>query len=170
MTLLSAEPCLSLEENTEHYSLLPCFLSLEEGIAMESIKVADYMHRKIVTLSPKMTLTGALKVLLDNQRTGAPVVDAHGMLAGFISEQDMIKRLLSASYHNSEFSYVSDLMRIEVLTVAPDDSVVEIAQMMAQQKPKIYPVCLDGRVVGIIDRHDIMRAIYNHLSKNHNVI
>ncbi len=47
-----------------------------------------------------------------------------------------------------------------VLSVAPDDSIIELAQRMAGPKPKIYPVVDEnGLLLGTISRQDVLRAI-----------
>jgi CBS domain-containing protein len=47
----------------------------------------------------------------------------------------------------------------EVLSVAPHTSIIELADMMKVGKPKMYPVIDNGRLVGVITRRDVLRAI-----------
>ncbi|GAA4498050.1 CBS domain-containing protein [Pseudaeromonas paramecii] len=131
---------------------------------MESISVKDYMNPRPVTFGPEMGIEQAINRLLESGLTGGPVVDAQGKLVGFLSEQDCLAQGLSASYHCEQMAQVSELMRPEVLTVRPDTSIIELAQQMTQQKPKIYPVIDDGgRLIGTITRRDVLRAIQANL-------
>ena len=50
-------------------------------------------------------------------------------------------------------------MRHEVLTVTPNKSVTDLAQEMQGQKPKVYPVVEQERLVGIVTRRDVVGAI-----------
>ncbi len=50
-------------------------------------------------------------------------------------------------------------MHADVLTVSPNDSIIELADVMSGQKPKIYPVVEDGRLIGVITRRDVLNAI-----------
>jgi CBS domain-containing protein len=50
-------------------------------------------------------------------------------------------------------------MRSDVLTVSPEDSIIELAEVMSGQKPKIYPVVNNGQLVGVITRRDVLTAI-----------
>ena len=51
-------------------------------------------------------------------------------------------------------------MRTDVLSVKPQDSIIELAQLMIGQKPKIYPVIDDvGKLVGTIARRDVLYAM-----------
>ncbi|MBY6017046.1 CBS domain-containing protein [Ferrimonas balearica] len=130
---------------------------------MESVKVIDYMERHPVKLTPDTPLSSAVEMLLSKGQAGAPVVDAESHLLGFISEQDCLAKLLESSYHCDLTAKVEDVMRTDVLSTTPDDSVLSLAEMMLGQKPKIYPVVESGRVIGIIDRSRVLQAIGTHL-------
>ncbi|WP_033136426.1 CBS domain-containing protein, partial [Aeromonas finlandensis] len=93
-----------------------------------------------------------------------PVVDEKGHLIGWISEQDCIAVLLKEAYHCEQVAQVKDVMRKEVLTVGPDTSILTLAEMMMGQKPKIYPVVEEGRLIGVINRHNVMQAIHAQLT------
>ncbi|UTV26772.1 CBS domain-containing protein [Photobacterium atrarenae] len=130
---------------------------------MESLKVKDYMNTRPVTFDPKMSLSQALGKLLLSKQIGGPVVDEQRKVVGFLSEQDMIHKLLKVGYHCQDTHNVQDCMRPEVLTVTPEDSIIELADVMTGQKPKIYPVVDNGRLVGIITRRDVLTAISNQI-------
>ncbi|WP_406667155.1 CBS domain-containing protein [Gallaecimonas sp. GXIMD1310] len=130
---------------------------------MASLTIRDHMQRHPLTLEPDMPVALAVEKLLAGTQTGAPVVDKQLRLVGFVSEQDFLAKLIESSYHCELVAKVSDVMRTDVLTVGPDDSVLELGQQMTGQKPKIYPVIEDGVLVGIINRRQVLRAMDNHL-------
>ncbi|MGF1757293.1 CBS domain-containing protein [Photobacterium sagamiensis] len=134
---------------------------------MESLKVKDYMKLKPVTFDPKMSLSVALDKLLTAKQIGGPVVDEHKKVVGFLSEQDMIHRLLKVGYYCQDTDNVQDCMRSDVLTVSPEDSIIELAEIMSAQKPKIYPVVDpdNGKLVGVITRRDVLTAISNQIGE-----
>ena len=126
---------------------------------MESIKVVEHMDRHPVLLEANMSLATAVDKLLQNKKLGAPVIDSSGALVGFLSQQDCLAVMLKSSYHCDLVATVSDCMKTEVLMVTVDESVLQLAEQMLQNKPKIYPV-LDGqKVVGTIDRTAVLQAI-----------
>jgi predicted transcriptional regulator len=92
------------------------------------------------------------------------VVDSQGHLDGWVSEQDCIAVMLKEAYHCEQVAQVRDVMRKEVLAVGPDTSILDLAEMMMGQKPKIYPVVEEGRLLGVISRHDVMQAIHAQLA------
>ncbi|AJR09253.1 CBS domain-containing protein [Photobacterium gaetbulicola] len=130
---------------------------------MESLKVKDYMNVRPVTFEPKMSLSKALDKLLSSKQIGGPVVNETHHVVGFLSEQDMIHKLLKVGYYCQDTHTVEECMRPDVLTVSPEDSIIELADIMAGQKPKIYPVVDNGRLVGVITRRDVLTAISNQI-------
>ncbi len=126
---------------------------------MDSIKIRDYMDRQPVLLRANMSLATAVEKLLENNKNGAAVVDESGHLVGFLSQQDCLAVMLKSSYHCDMTSVVKDCMRSEVLFVSPDDSILQLAEQMLGAKPKIYPVVENGKVVGTINRTNVLRAM-----------
>jgi CBS domain-containing protein len=127
---------------------------------MESIKVADYMNKRPVTFKIDMTIAEAVERFLHSHQIGGPVIDKQKHVVGFLSEQDCLKYMLEATYLGESHSTVHELMRKDALTVSPNDSVLDLAQKMTTNKPKLYPVVDDdGRLIGIITRSDVLKAI-----------
>ena len=131
---------------------------------MESVKVKDYMIYQPVTFAPDTLLAQAVTKLLNAKQIGAPVIDLKQNLLGFISEQDCLSFMLKGTYHCDMMTQVSDCMRKDVLSVHVNDSILEIAETMTAQKPKVLPVVDDDKVVGIITRSEVLSALCKHLS------
>jgi len=132
---------------------------------MDSIKVTDNMDRQPVLLTPEMSLAAAVEALLEKKKLGAPVVDGSGQLVGFLSQQDCMSVMLKSSYHCDLVANVNDCMRTDVLWVSPDDSVLRLAEQMLGPKPKVYPVVEEGKVIGTINRTDVLSAINKYMQQ-----
>jgi CBS domain-containing protein len=131
---------------------------------MQSLRVKDHMERRPVTFEPGQTVAEAVQRLLTAQRIGGPVIDESKRVVGFLSQQDCLRAAVEASYHCEGVALVKELMRTDVLTVKPEDSIIELAQQMLGEKPKLYPVVdEDDRLIGLIARRDILRALSSHL-------
>lgn len=130
---------------------------------MESLKAKDYMQTRPITFGADMMVQAAVAKFLNSHQLGGPVVDALGHLVGWVSEQDCIAVMLKEAYYDEPMAQVRDVMRKEVLAVGPDTSILELAEMMMGQKPKIYPVVEEGRLLGVISRHNVMQAIHAQL-------
>jgi len=135
---------------------------------MEFLKVVDHLNRHPVTFNPDMTLEAAVDVLAASGQIGGPVLDSQQKVIGFLSEQDCLSRMLVASYHDQISAYVNDVMHKDVITVKPDTGIIELAQLMLQQKPKLYPVVDDNNVLlGVISRSSVLRAIDQELHSHY---
>ena len=135
---------------------------------MESLQIQDYMTSRPVTLTPSMPVAEAVELLLEKKQTGGPVVDAAKKVVGFLSEQDCIRQMIESSYYREQVCKVSEIMKTEVMSVKPYSSVLELAQLMIEQKPKVYPVVDDdGYLVGAIDRSAVLMALDKQLNSGY---
>ena len=121
--------------------------------------VRDIMSRDCYRVSPNASITTLAKGLALHRLPGAPVVDESDRLIGFISEQDVMGRVLDSIYHDDEAPLVKEMMRHEVLSVSPNKSITDLAQEMLGPKPKVYPVVEQQRLIGIVTRRDILVAL-----------
>jgi CBS domain-containing protein len=132
---------------------------------MESLEIKEYMNHYPVTFTPEMAIGEASLRFLKTKQIGGPVIDENHKLLGFISESDVLARMLDIIYHNEHIAYVKDIMRKEVLSVKPYDSIFELGQTMLKDKPKVYPVVDDnGSLLGTISRNDVLQAFDRHAS------
>ena len=123
------------------------------------LQIRNHMSRLTHFLSPQLALAEALDRLHQADASGLPVLDDQKRLIGFLSEQDCIPSLLTGSYHCDSRTRVEDLMSRTPLFVSPDDSILDLARQMTGARPKVYPVLEGGKVVGIINRRQVMQAL-----------
>lgn len=121
--------------------------------------VRDIMSRDCYRVTGNTSVTTLAEGLALHRLPGVPVVDSHDHLIGFISEQDVLGKLLESAYLNEEPPLVRELMRHEVLSVTANKSITDLAQEMLGSKPKVYPVTEQERLVGIVTRRDVLTAI-----------
>lgn len=131
---------------------------------MKSVKVADYMSRKLVTFHPRTNVIEALTVILDHHITGAPVVDDDGQLVGILSEVDVMRIVMQDSYYDESMGIVADYMSAPVDTVDPDTDIYSLAERFHTERRRRYPVVQGGRLVGIISRRDVLAAARDFLA------
>ncbi|EKF73066.1 hypothetical protein A11A3_15437 [Alcanivorax hongdengensis A-11-3] len=132
---------------------------------LKAIRVADYMSRRLITVSPDMSVHAAIRHLLDNRISGAPVVD-DGRLVGMFSESDCLKGALEAGYHDTNIGNVSEYMSTDVQTVTADMSILDVAEIFLADHRRRLPVMEQGKLVGQISRHDLLRAM-DDFSRRH---
>ena len=134
-------------------------------MSLRSLKVADYMSRYPANLTPDMPIEEAVGKLLAAELIGGPVINAEQQVVGFLSEQDCLAMMLEGTYHNEQSATVADCMSGQALTVNSDMAVVDLAQQFGANRPKVYPVVdYNNRLVGVISRTQVLKAIHLHLN------
>ena len=116
---------------------------------------ANDVMKHPITVTPNTTIEEAVELLLNNNISGLPVTDLQDQLVGIISEF----ALLTVTYDlKSCGEPVSQHMTADVVTVAPDTSLTEIADIFILHRLRRLPVVENSRLVGIISRRDLLRA------------
>jgi len=145
------------------------------------MKARDIMTQPVITVSPETIWQDVIGVLLKNRISGVPVVDERNEVIGMITEADLIlrqraelpkSRLISffadlgsdpsrmaEEYRKAHGLVARDLMTREVISVKEDTPVEEIAAIMLRKEIKRVLVLAEGKLVGIISRADVLRAI-----------
>jgi CBS domain-containing protein len=121
--------------------------------------VRELMTSPAVTIRPVAAVAEAARLLDRLCLTSLPVVDHELRLVGIISEAELITWLATPSPTREGGPLVGELMTTRVLTVAADDEVAQVVALMSGTILKSLPVLLHDRVVGMISRRDVVRAI-----------
>lgn len=143
---------------------------------------ADIMTPKVITVSPETSVVELAKILTAFNLSGVPVVDEQGTIVGIVTESDLIDQnkkihiptvvtildsflyLESPDKMKNEMkkmagSTVADICTRDVVTVAPDCSLEDLATIMAEQHIHTLPVVLADKLVGIIGKKDIIKTL-----------
>jgi CBS domain-containing protein len=149
---------------------------------MDKLKVRDIMQAEVVTVGPQTTVRDLAQILAKHKISGVPVVSSEGALLGMVSEADVILQdadfhfpyyiqfLESVIYLQSVAKFeerfrkafgtkVDEVMSKDIIEISPEASVHDAATMMADNEVNRLPVVEDNRLVGIVTRGDIVRAI-----------
>jgi len=118
----------------------------------------DFMTKRLVTLPPEMDVMRAVQLLLKNRISGAPVVDADGLLVGVFSEKCAMQVLLDAAYEQLPSNQIRLFMDTKPQTIKPDTQLLSIAQFFLLTPYRRLPVLESGRLLGQVSRRDVMRA------------
>jgi len=132
--------------------------------------VGKRMTRNPKTVSPDDPLSAAARILREHRFHHLPVVEG-GKLVGILSDADL---------RNASFAAISpeggggppgdrpvrEVMRTEVWSVTPEDSVEDALLILTREKFGALPVLSGDRVVGIITRSDLLNAFVDLLDVN----
>lgn len=143
------------------------------------MKASDIMTREVVTVRDDTPVRDIVTILLSRAISGVPVVDASGAVVGLVSEGDLLRRAeigtqkqrgawrafftgtatLADDYVRSHGEVARDIMTRGVVSIDPDSSLGDIADMMEERHVKRLPVLADGKLVGIVSRSNLLRAL-----------
>lgn len=121
--------------------------------------VADIMTTRLVTFTPDTSVHEAIRVLLEQRISGAPVIDAQGDLVGVLSKKDCLKIVFSSRYHDQWGGPVSDFMSAPVQSMDARLDLVSAAQFFLGSHFRRFPVLRDGKLVGQVSRCDVLKSL-----------
>jgi CBS domain-containing protein len=123
------------------------------------LHVEDYMDCNPVTIEPQTEITRAVHKMIECDVSGLLVVKPGNRLVGIITERDCIAAASAAGYYGEWGGPVHRFMTAPVETVAPRDSLVDIAARMVDSTFRRFPVVEDDRLLGVLGRRDVLRAL-----------
>jgi CBS domain-containing protein len=122
----------------------------------------EIMTTRLVTVLPDLAIFDAIRILLRNQISGAPVVDASGALVGMLSELDCLKVLANGEFYDddhSEKGIVRNYMTRVTQSIDPETDVYTLAQYFLNHTVRRLPVVRGSLLLGQISRRDVLRTI-----------
>ena len=142
------------------------------------VLVRDVMTAEPVTVEPTATVKDVAEIMLTRDIRSVPVVDVGDVFIGMVSESDLICREgcpTPRSHHLSDFvdSIVvehrhhwqerakgltaGEFMTAQAVSCAPDEPIAIVARRILRGNIRTLPVLADGRLVGVLSRHDLLR-------------
>ena len=123
------------------------------------MRVSDLMQPDVRTIERDQVLREAVIELADAHVTALAVLDSAGYLKGVLSTADVLQAQAEADEEGWEERTVSDVMSAAPVTIAPDATVQEAAQLMLYREIHRVFVVEDDRLVGVISQTDLVRAM-----------
>jgi CBS domain-containing protein len=146
------------------------------------LTAADVMTGNVQTVPADATLREAAQLLHQHDIGGAPVLDPNtGQIVGMLSEADLLnvakkraalphiaafglflapEESLRRIYEDGATLLVEEVMTRRVISVNLDTPIAEVGDLLLQQKINRVPVLNDGKLVGIVTRHDLLRGVF----------
>jgi CBS-domain-containing membrane protein len=144
------------------------------------MKASDIMTAQVITVNPNTAVRHIAALLFKHRISAVPVLE-NGKLVGILSEGDLLHRheigtectvrsgswwlrLLSADrsvaeYVKSHATRARDIMTKDVISIAPDTPIAQIAKLLEKHGVKRVPVLQGERLVGIVSRSNLVQAL-----------
>jgi CBS domain-containing protein len=149
------------------------------------MKAHEIMLRHVITATPEMAIDDAVNLMISHRISGLPVVDATGRVVGMLSERDLLRRAelgtelktpawrawlagagrAARDYVRTHARRVDEIMTAPAISITPDTGLSEVVAVMESRRIRRLPVLRDGKLVGIITRSDLVRALMQLLPK-----
>lgn len=153
----------------------------ESSAALVGVTVGDAMTREVLALAPDTSLSTAARLFSTRHITGAPVIDAQGIVLGVVTQTDIVDPDRQRSEEGGHSVYyriadgrtfargdvlvdregkVSDVMTPVVLSVGPRAPLMDaVCEMVADGVHRLLVADDDGKLVGIVTTMDVLRVL-----------
>lgn len=146
------------------------------------MRASDIMTGNVITITPDADLAEAVSLMITHGISALPVV-RDGAVVGILSEGDLLRRAetgtetrpsrwlqfvssperLAHDYIRGHSRKVEHMMSQPVITVDAETPIADVAALLESKGIKRVPVLLDGRLIGIISRANLLRALASRL-------
>ncbi|MFH1359439.1 MAG: CBS domain-containing protein [Candidatus Omnitrophota bacterium] len=136
----------------------------------KDILVNDIMSDIVVTIPENYLVSQAAHLMLRDRVNGLLVVDQAHAVVGMLTLTDLFTIVDQAAsdqhydfykslFHEKE-AKVTDVMTKNVCSVTPEMTLAEVIRLTLRKNIHTFPVVKDGKLVGVIGRHDVLNAIF----------
>jgi CBS domain-containing protein len=139
----------------------------------------DVMTSEVISVDENATVPAVARLLAERGISAVPVVDKDNRVIGMVSEGDLLHRAetgterrrswwldvmtstnkLAGDYIKSHSGKVKDVMTRNIISVTETTPVADIALLLETNRIKRVPVVRDGKLVGIVSRANLVRAL-----------
>jgi CBS domain-containing protein len=143
------------------------------------MRAGDVMTERVLRATPGTTVSDIAQILYERQISALPVIDDDGRVVGIVTEGDLMRRpeigtvrkqpgdldsfaertVRAAAYIKAHGLTAADVMTRHVVTVTKDTPLAVVAELMEKHRIKRVPVIDGGKLVGIVSRLDLVRAV-----------
>lgn len=121
--------------------------------------VASHMTTDVIIASPTDTIQKIYTMIMESGFSAFPVVKKK-RIVGLISRRDLIRtrRVQSVITQHAQTT-IEEIMSKDVITISPDEPIGSAAELLVKHDISRLPVTDGDRIVGIVDRHDVLRGL-----------
>ena len=131
------------------------------------VTVRQMMDAATHAVPAELPIRDAIDVLIERGVTGIPVLGAGGKVLGVLSEEHCLKLIAEGdAQYDEPTGTVAAYFDPSVPQVRPDMDIYFVAGIFLREREhRRLPVVEDGKLVGVITRKDVLRALRDLLPK-----
>ncbi|HEY6150487.1 MAG TPA: CBS domain-containing protein [Gaiellaceae bacterium] len=126
--------------------------------------VADVMAFRVVKVSPEDPVRVAIARMLEENVGSVAVCDGE-RLAGIFTERDVLR--LTSEGPDFDEVRVGDVMTTQLVTLSPDDDILDAARLMGERKIRHLPVLEGENLLGMVGIREVVRVLLERLWRTH---
>ena len=137
------------------------------------ITARDIMSDEVIVIYDDMLVSQVAHLMLRNRVSSFPVVSKTIGIVGIVTMTDFFRMINSASHSRKKDSFerriarfkklkVATVMTKKVVSITPQTTLTEIVHLLVEKSIHAFPVLENGKLVGIVGRHDILNAIFSY--------
>jgi len=149
---------------------------------LTNLTAADIMQKDVITVTPDTTIADLGRLFIEKDVSGVPVIDNKGNLYGIVTENDLISmekpfhiptiihifdafipletdQTIEKEIRKLAAAIVDDICTRNVVTINEITPFQEIAEIMTGKKIHLLPVLSNYKLVGIIGKKDMIKAM-----------
>lgn len=111
----------------------------------------------MITVKKDTGIKEAIRLLVEHNITGLPVVSEGMDLLGIVTEKDVLRALYDTSVVRRT---VADLMTSEISSFDENDELIKVYKSLMESNFRRVPVLSEGKLVGVISRRDLIRFLF----------
>jgi len=124
-------------------------------LAAINSQVREIMQEDVVSIRDNADIGDAIKLMLEHNTSGLPIVDSGNRVVAICTEKDLIR--FAAGITSTET--VSQYMSRKVMTTPPDTTIGEAARIMIENGFRRIPLVNNGKIIGMVTASDIMHFL-----------
>lgn len=137
--------------------------------------VKDIMSTELITVKENTQIRDLIKIFVNNDISGIPILDYDGFLTGVVSATDVLKQESSHTFYNTLMAKnyelelledakffdqpVSSIMTEDLFTIEPDATVAQMAKIMYENKIHRLLVTEYDKLIGVVTTFDLLKLL-----------
>ena len=161
----------------------------DKGVDLMSKTAADIMEKNVITAQKDTSIFDLVDMFVENNVNAIPIVQDDKEIIGIVTDADLLYKevkpcvpqyvnLLGANiYYGNLKEYqqgfkklfactAEQLMTKKVIMAGPDATIEDLASVMVAEHLKAIPIVKDKKLLGIVERKNILKQLYNEYGDN----